>query len=147
MRLVGDAGLEGVPNENIAGDIRGPRFSEGADESEQDGTRGERDDASGTANRTPATIHDEVAGAEQGLDFIEADHANHASSDKARRRRGQGAPGPGDLSYQGWDAGADGGSVSAVERNRSVRDPDAAERELGAGKLGPGRERRRGGDG
>ena len=33
--------------------------------------------------------------------------------------------------------------MSAVESDRGVRDPDAAERELGAGELGPGCERRR----
>jgi len=33
--------------------------------------------------------------------------------------------------------------VGAAERGGGVRDPDAAERELGAGELGAGRERRR----
>ena len=33
--------------------------------------------------------------------------------------------------------------MGAAERGGGVRDPDAAERELGAGELGAGRERRR----
>jgi len=37
--------------------------------------------------------------------------------------------------------------VSAVEREPGVRDPDPPERELGAGELGPGRQRRRHGGG
>jgi hypothetical protein len=33
--------------------------------------------------------------------------------------------------------------MSAIERDCGIRNPDAAEREFGAGKLGPSRERRR----
>ena len=147
VRLVGGARLEGALDEAIARDVGRPGLGEGADQSEQDRASGERDTASRTANRAPAGIDDEVAGGEQGLDFIEADRANHAGADEARRRRRQGASGPADLGDQGRDAGGDGGGVSAVERDRGVRDPDAAERELGAGELGPGRERRRHGGG
>ena len=143
MRLVGGARLENALDEAITGDVCRPGLGEGADEVKQDGTSGERHTASRTANRAAARIDNEVAGREQGLDFIEADQANHAGSDESRRRRRQGESSPADLGDQGGDAGGDGGSVSAVERDRGVRDPDAAERELGAGELGAGRERRR----
>ena len=143
MRLVGSARPEDALDEAIAGDVGRPGFCEGADQSEQDRASGERDTASRTANRAPAGIDDEVAGREQGLDLIQADRAYHAGANEASRRRRQGAAGATDLGDQGRDAGGDGGSVGAVERGRGVRHPDTAERELAAGELDPGCERRR----
>jgi len=99
------------------------------------------------AHGAPAGVDDEVAGREQGLDLVEADRADHAAADEARRRRRQGAPGPVDLGDQGRDAGGEGGGVGAAEHGGGVCDPDAAERELGAGELGAGHQRRRRADG
>ena len=107
MRLVGGARLEGALDEAIAGDVGRPGLGERADESEQDRASGERDTASRAANRAPAGIDDEVAGREQGLDLIEADRADHAGADEARRRRRQGAAGAADLGDQGRDAGGE----------------------------------------
>ena len=147
MRLVDGPRPEDALDEAIAGDVGGPGLCEGADQSKQDRASGERYTASRAANRAPAGIDDEIGGDEQGLNFIETDQADHAGSDEARRRRRQGASGPADLGDQGRDSCGDGGSVRAVERNRGVRDLNSAERELGAGELGPGRERRRHGGG
>jgi hypothetical protein len=85
--FVGGARLEGTQDEVITRHVGWPGLGERAGEVEQDGTSGERDDAYRTANHAPATIDDEVAGGEQGFDFIEADQANHPRFDDARRRR------------------------------------------------------------
>ena len=143
VRLVGGARLEGALDEAIARHVGRPGLGERADEREQDRASGERDGAGRAAHRAPAGVDDEVAGREQGLDLVEADRADHAAADQARRGRRQGTPGPADLGDQGRDAGGEGGGVGAAERGGGVRDPDAAERELGAGELGAGRERRR----
>ena len=47
---------------------------------------------------------------------------------------------PADLGDQGRDPGGEGGGVGAAEGGGRVRDPDPAERQLGAGELGAGRE-------
>jgi hypothetical protein len=124
----------------IARHVSWPGPGEGAGELEQDGTSGQRDSASPTANRAAATIYDKIAGGEQGLDFIQAHHANHAGSNKTCRRRRQHASGPADFGEQGRDAGGNGGSVSAVERECGLRNPDSAEREFGAGEFDPSRK-------
>jgi len=143
VRLVGGARLEGALDEAIARHVGRPGLGERADEREQDRASGERDGASRAAHRAPAGVDDEVAGREQGLDLVEADRADHTAADQARRGRRQGTPGPADLGDQGRDAGGEGGGVGAAERGGGIRDPDAAERELGAGELGAGHQRRR----
>jgi hypothetical protein len=120
----------------IARHVSWPGPGEGAGELEQDGTSGQRDSASPTANRAAATIYDEIVGGEQGLDFIQAHHANHAGSNEACRRRRQHASGSADFGEQGRDAGGNSGSVSAVERECGLRNPDSAEREFGASEFG-----------
>ena len=144
VRLVGGARLEGALDEAIARRRRPARPRRGR----RRARTGPGRPASGTVRAGPRTdapagVDDEVAGREQGLDLVEADRADHPAADQARRGRRQGAPGPADLGDQGRDAGGDGGGVGAAERGGGVRDPDAAERELGAGELGAGRERRR----
>jgi hypothetical protein len=148
VRLIGHAGVEGALNKKGARDIGRPRRGESTNECEQDGTSGERDIASRTANRTPAAIDDEVAGGEQGLDFTQADWPDHTGSNESSRRGRQGTLGPANFGDQSRDAGGDGGSMSAVERECGLRDSDVAEREFSTSKLGPGGERRRhvGGD-
>ncbi len=95
------------------------------------------------AHRAPAGVDDEVVRREQGLDLVEADRADRTPANQARRGRRQGTPGPVDLGDQGRNAGGEGGDVGTAERGGGVRGPDAAERELSAGELGAGRERRR----
>ena len=143
VRLVGGARLEGALDEPITRHVGRPGLGERADEREQDRAPGERDGASRAAHRAPARVDDEVAGREQGLDLVEADRPDHPAADQARRGRREGMPGPVDLGDQGRDAGGEGGGVGAAERGGGVPDPDAAERQLGAGELGAGRERRR----
>jgi hypothetical protein len=143
VRLVGGARLEGALDEAIARHVGRPGLGERGDEREQDRAPGERGGASRAAHRAPARVDDEVAGGEQGLDLVEADRADHTGADQARRGRRQGPPGPPDLGDQGGDAGGEGRGVGAAERGGGIRDPEAAKRELGAGELGAGRERRR----
>ena len=125
------------------GTSAGQASASARDEREQDGAARERDGAGRAAHRAPAGVDDEVAGREQGLDLVEADRADHTAADQARRGRRQRAPGPADLGDQGRDAGGEGGGEGAAERGGGVRDPDPAERDLGTGELGAGRERRR----
>ena len=125
------------------GTSAGQASARARDEREQDRASAERDGATRAAHRAPAGVDDEVVRREQGLDLIEADRADHTPADQARRRRRQGAPGPVDLGDQGRDPGGVGGGVGTADRGGGVRGPDAAERELGAGELGAGRERRR----
>lgn len=143
MRFVDRVGHKGVRDELIARHIARPGFRKGADQCEQDGTSRERDTASRTTNRAPAAIHDEVPGGEQLLDFFQANRANHTGCDETRRWRGQRPTSSVDLGDQGWNAGRDGGSVSAVECERSFRDSNPPEREFSTGEFGPGEKRRR----
>ncbi len=143
MRLVDGARLEGELDETIARHVGWPGLGERADEREQDRASGEREGTSRAAYGAPAGVDDEVAGREQGLDLVEAHRADHTTADQAGRGRRQGTSGPADLGDQGRDAGGDGGGVGAAERGRGIRDLDAAKRELGAGELGAGRDRRR----
>ena len=142
MRLVDGARLEGALDQSIARHVGRPGLGQRADEREQDRASGERNGAGGAAHRAPARVHDEVAGREQDLDLVEADRADHPAADQARRGRQERTPGPADLGDQGRDAGGEGGRVSAANRGGGLRSPDAAERELGAGELRAGRERR-----
>jgi len=143
VRLIRGARPEGALDEAIARNVSRPGLGQGSDEGEQDRASAERDGVSRGAHRAPAGVDDEVVRREQRLDLVEADRVDRPPANQARRGRRQGAPGPVDLGDQGRDAGGVGGDVGTADRGGGVRGPDAAERELCAGELGAGRERRR----
>jgi hypothetical protein len=68
----------------LAGDFDRPGLRESSSESEQDGTLRQRHAAGRTAHHTPATIHNEIAGGEQGLDFLDANRPSRAGANEAR---------------------------------------------------------------